>query len=64
MGSVGVGKVGVEGSGATGALSGPHDRYQARIAWLVVLPPAFAAMRSRYAASLATSSGVMRTRAS
>ena len=24
---------------ATGALSGPHDRYQARIAWLVVLPP-------------------------
>ena len=49
---------------ATGALSGPHDRYQARIAWLVVLPPAFAAMRSRYAASFATSSGVMRTRAS
>lgn len=25
---------------ATGALSGPHDRYQARIAWLVLLPPA------------------------
>ncbi len=24
---------------ATGALSGPHDRYQARIAWLVLLPP-------------------------
>ena len=23
---------------ATGALSGPHDRYQARIAWLVLLP--------------------------
>ncbi len=27
---------------ATGALSGPHDRYQARIAWLVLLPPALA----------------------
>ena len=27
---------------ATGALSGPHDRYQARIAWLVVLPPLLA----------------------
>ena len=49
---------------ATGALSGPHDRYQARIAWLVVLPPALAAMRPRYAASPATSSGAMRTRAS
>lgn len=24
---------------ATGALSGPHQRYQARIAWLVLLPP-------------------------
>ena len=35
---------------ATGALSGPHDRYQARIAWLVLLPglltlPAFARRR-------------------
>ena len=28
---------------ATGALSGPHDRYGARIAWLVLLPPLFAA---------------------
>ncbi len=27
---------------ATGALSGPHHRYQARIAWLVVLPPLLA----------------------
>ena len=27
---------------ATGALSGPHDRYGARIAWLVVLAPALA----------------------
>lgn len=26
---------------ATGALSKPHHRYQARIAWLVLLPPAF-----------------------
>ena len=24
---------------STGALSGPHDRYQARIAWLLLLPP-------------------------
>ena len=31
---------------ATGALSGPHDRYQARIAWLVLLPPALLALRS------------------
>ncbi len=30
---------------ATGALSGPHDRYGARIAWLVLLPPAFALMQ-------------------
>jgi hypothetical protein len=30
---------------ATGALSGPHDRYGARIAWLVLLPPAFALKR-------------------
>ncbi len=29
----------------TGALSRPHHRYQARIAWLAVLPPAFALMR-------------------
>ncbi len=28
---------------ATGALSGPHDRYGARIAWLVLLPPVLAA---------------------
>lgn len=32
---------------ATGALSGPTDRYQARIAWLVLLPPVFWAMRLR-----------------
>jgi hypothetical protein len=31
----------------TGALSGPHDRYGARIAWLVLLPPAFAVMNVR-----------------
>jgi len=30
---------------ATGVLSGPHDRYQARIAWLVLLPPAIYAMQ-------------------
>ena len=28
---------------ATGALSGPHERYGARIAWLVLLPPLLAA---------------------
>ncbi len=43
---------------ATGALSGPHDRYQARLAWLVLLAPL------AYAARLDTSAGVMRTRAS
>ncbi|MBC7801913.1 MAG: hypothetical protein H7Z10_14940 [Gemmatimonadaceae bacterium] len=43
---------------ATGALSGPHDRYQARIAWLVVLAPLF------YAARAATSAGDIRTSAS
>jgi hypothetical protein len=29
---------------ATGALAGPHDRYQARIAWLLLLPPVMFAM--------------------
>ncbi len=43
---------------ATGALSGPHDRYQARLAWLVLLAPL------AYAARLDTSAGVMRTRPS
>ena len=43
---------------ATGALSGPHDRYQARIAWLVLLPPL------AYAARAATSAGLIRTRES
>jgi hypothetical protein len=32
---------------ATGALSGPHDRYQARIAWLLLLPPVMFAVRRR-----------------
>jgi len=41
---------------ATGALSGPHDRYQARIAWLLFLPPLI------YATMRATSSGAERTR--
>jgi len=48
---------------ATGALSGPHDRYQARIAWLVLLPPLFYVTRL-YAARAETSAGLMRTRAS
>ncbi len=43
---------------ATGALSGPHDRYQARLAWLVLLAPL------AYAARLDTSAGVIRTRPS
>lgn len=43
---------------ATGALSGPHDRYQARLAWLVLLAPL------AYAARLETSAGLMRTRLS
>ena len=43
---------------ATGALSKPHDRYQARIAWLLLLPPLL------YAARRETSSGLMRTSAS
>ena len=43
---------------ATGALSGPHDRYQARLAWLVLLAPL------AYAARLDTSAGDMRTRPS
>lgn len=29
---------------ATGALSGPHDRYEARIAWIVLLPPILLAL--------------------
>ncbi len=43
---------------ATGALSGPHDRYQARLAWLVLLAPL------AYAARLDTSDGAVRTRPS
>ncbi len=43
---------------ATGALSGPHDRYQARLAWLVLLAPL------AYAARAETSAGLMRTRTS
>ncbi len=48
---------------ATGALSGPHDRYQARIAWLLVLPPLLLCLRL-YATMRATSAGADRTRAS
>jgi hypothetical protein len=47
---------------ATGALSGPHDRYQARIAWLLLLPAAFAAGRPvQIGARASTSAGAMRT---
>ncbi|MSP30127.1 MAG: hypothetical protein EXR09_06675 [Acetobacteraceae bacterium] len=48
---------------ATGALSGPHDRYQARIAWLLWLPPLLYAMRL-YAIRRAPSAGLGRTSAS
>lgn len=43
---------------ATGALSSVHDRYQARIAWLVLVPPLF------YAPRRVTASGDIRTSAS
>ncbi len=49
---------------STGALSGPHDRYQARIAWLVVLPPLLGYAAARDASCRTTSSGAMRTSAS
>ncbi len=49
---------------ATGALSGPHDRYQARIAWLVVLPPLLAYAARRDASCRATSAGDILTSAS
>lgn len=53
---------------ATGALSAPHDRYQARIAWLVLLPPLYAAMAGTMGGAIgarrATSSGDIRTSAS
>ena len=39
---------------ATGALSGPHDRYGARIAWLLVVPPTLwlLGLRSRQRAAM------------
>ena len=43
---------------ATGALSGPHDRYGARIAWLLLLAPAL------YVMARSTASGEERTIAS
>ena len=54
---------------ATGALSGPHDRYQARIAWLLFLPPllygAHLYITNRcYITMRATSGGLERTSAS
>lgn len=55
---------------ATGALSGPHHRYQARIAWLVLLPPLLAlgerarVPRGQAPTRSATSAGLMRTSAS
>ena len=55
---VGVSDLPVANAFATGALSKPHDRYQARVAWLLLLPPLL------YAARRETSSGLMRTNAS
>ncbi len=43
---------------ATGGLSGPTDRYQARIAWLVLLPPILFAMRHWDGASCTTVAAV------
>ncbi len=37
----------VGNAAVTGALSGPHDRYESRVAWLVVFAPAVAAMALR-----------------
>ncbi len=49
---------------ATGALSKPHDRYQARIAWLLLLPPAFQIGALQMGARASTSAGERRTRCS
>ena len=49
---------------ATGALSGPHHRYQARVAWLVALPPLLAYAARSDASVRATSVGAMWTSAS
>ena len=49
---------------ATGALSAPHDRYQARIAWLLLLPPFYAAMGGVSGVRRATSAGDISTSAS
>lgn len=48
---------------ATGALSGPHDRYGARVAWLVVLPPALLLTRRGPRPRPASSAPSSRTRA-
>ena len=64
--------IGVAANGfATGALSGPHDRYGARIAWLVLLAPLYAGLgwrnlvrhpvRLDYPTTAATSAGERRT---
>ena len=42
---------------AAGVLSGPHGRYQARIAWLVLLPPLLALLRVRTRATPARQCG-------
>ncbi len=41
---------------STGALSHPHHRYQARIAWLVLVPPVFALAAARKPPNSATQS--------
>ena len=40
----------IANAASTGALSAPHDRYQARIAWLVLLPPLLVASCPRRSA--------------
>jgi hypothetical protein len=46
---------------ASGALSRPNQRYQARIAWIVLLPPLLSIGRPQAARRLATSAGDIRT---
>lgn len=40
----------IANAASTGALSAPHDRYQARVAWLVLLPPLLVASCPRRSA--------------
>ncbi len=54
----------IANAASTGALSAPHDRYQARIAWLLLLPPLYAASGTANGVRRSTSAGPIRTSAS